>query len=237
MVKRWCSPFFIHTVTAPSPRPESAPNSFRPPVDDRSLNSYYGATTASELVASNAPATTTQPAPATAAEETPRTSPQDSGTADGAGHDSSTGSPSVNASNDSSRTNGTDSSAGSVLVYGNLEIRPDEIQVLADGRRVGLTVREFQVLCVLAQREDRVVRRADIYNQVWGGEMKHRDRSVDVFVRKVRNKLSHVAPHWSYIHTHFGVGYRFAPTPNEKDVVPGQPVEAPDLAAEPLAAS
>jgi DNA-binding response OmpR family regulator len=99
------------------------------------------------------------------------------------------------------------------LIYGNLEIRADEIQALIDGRRVGLTVREFQVLCVLAKREDRVMRRADIYGLVWGGEMKHRDRSVDVFVRKVRTKLARVAPDWAYIHTHFGVGYRFAATP------------------------
>lgn len=99
------------------------------------------------------------------------------------------------------------------LVYGNLEIRTDEIQALVDGHRVGLTVREFQVLSVLVQREDRVVRRGDIYGLVWGGEMKHRDRSVDVFVRKVRNKLAHAAPDWAYIHTHFGVGYRFAATP------------------------
>jgi DNA-binding response OmpR family regulator len=96
------------------------------------------------------------------------------------------------------------------LLLGNLEIRPDEVQALADGRRVGLTVREFQVLLALARHDDRVVRRADIYGQVWGGEMKHRDRSVDVFVRKVRDKLARAAPDWSYIHTHFGVGYRFA---------------------------
>jgi DNA-binding response OmpR family regulator len=100
-------------------------------------------------------------------------------------------------------------------VHGNLEIRPEEIQALVDGRRVGLTVREFQVLLVLAQREDRVMRRGDIYSHVWGGEMKHRDRSVDVFVRKVRTKLAHVAPGWNYIHTHFGVGYRFAAMPPE----------------------
>jgi DNA-binding response OmpR family regulator len=98
------------------------------------------------------------------------------------------------------------------LRYGNLEIRPDEIQALAEGRRVGLTVREFQVLLILAEREDRVLRRADIYSRVWGGEMKYRDRSVDVFVRKVRNKLARAAPGWTYIHTHFGVGYRFAAT-------------------------
>jgi DNA-binding response OmpR family regulator len=109
------------------------------------------------------------------------------------------------------------------LVLGNLEIRPDEVQALADGRRVGLTVREFQVLLVLALREDRVVRRADIYGRVWGGEMKHRDRSVDVFVRKVRNKLAHAAPGWAYIHTHFGVGYRFAATPPDDMPLEPQP--------------
>jgi DNA-binding response OmpR family regulator len=122
--------------------------------------------------------------------------------------------------------------AGLTLLFGNLEIRPDEIQALADGHRVGLTVREFQVLAVLAQREDRVVRRADIYSQVWGGEMKHRDRSVDVFVRKVRNKLAHVAPNWSYIHTHFGVGYRFAAIPHDKG-----PLETSVMTSEPAVAS
>jgi DNA-binding response OmpR family regulator len=103
--------------------------------------------------------------------------------------------------------------SGPVIMHGNLEIRPDEIQVLADGRRVGLTVREFQVFMILAEREDRVVRRAEIYGQVWGGEMKRRDRSVDVFVRKLRTKLARAAPDWAYIHTHFGVGYRFAAIP------------------------
>jgi len=97
--------------------------------------------------------------------------------------------------------------------YGNLELRPDEMQALVAGARVGLTVREFQVLAALAGREDRVMRRAEIYRQVWGGEMKHRDRAVDVFVRKVRTKLAEAAPSWTYIHTHFGIGYRFAPEP------------------------
>ncbi|HXA53650.1 MAG TPA: winged helix-turn-helix domain-containing protein [Solirubrobacteraceae bacterium] len=95
--------------------------------------------------------------------------------------------------------------------FSNLELRPDEMQALVGGARVGLTVREFQVLAALAAREDRVMRRAEIYRQVWGGEMKHRDRAVDVFVRKVRTKLAEAAPTWVYIHTHFGIGYRFAP--------------------------
>jgi hypothetical protein len=50
--------------------------------------------------------------------------------------------------------------------------------------------------------------------------MAHGDRSVDVFVRKVRLKLETASPDWSYIHTHFGVGYRFQP---ER---PGGPDEA-----------
>jgi DNA-binding response OmpR family regulator len=93
----------------------------------------------------------------------------------------------------------------------NLEIRPSEFQLLAEGRRVGLTVREFQTFLVLARRPDRVVTRPEIYALVWGGQMTYRDRSVDVFVRKVRRKLAGAAPGWSYIHTHFGVGYRFSP--------------------------
>lgn len=93
----------------------------------------------------------------------------------------------------------------------NLEIRPGEMQVLIDDRRAGLTVREFQMLWALVERRDRVVTREDIYAIVWGGQLPRRNRSVDVFVRKVRMKLEAIAPGWIYIHTHFGIGYRFSP--------------------------
>jgi DNA-binding response OmpR family regulator len=103
------------------------------------------------------------------------------------------------------------SEPGDVIRIANLEIRPHEFQLIADNRRVGLTVREFQTFLALAQRLDRVVTRPEIYGIVWGGKMAYRDRSVDVFVRKVRRKLAECAPGWTYIHTHFGVGYRFWP--------------------------
>ncbi len=93
----------------------------------------------------------------------------------------------------------------------HVEFRPAEFQVLVDGARAGLTVREFQLLLVLAERHDRVVQRPEVYDLVWGGQMPTRDRSVDVFVRKVRRKLATASPEWVYVHTHFGVGYRFAP--------------------------
>jgi DNA-binding response OmpR family regulator len=101
--------------------------------------------------------------------------------------------------------------ATDVLHIGNLEVRPAEYQVLADAVRVNLTVREFQTFWALAERRDRVVPRHVIYEIVWGDQMSHRNRSVDVFVRKVRGKLLIAAPEWSYIHTHFGIGYRLSP--------------------------
>src|SRR5581483_4567653 len=73
-----------------------------------------------------------------------------------------------------------------------------------------LTAREFEILQLLSQ-SDRVLRREEIYERVWGYAMAHGDRSVDVFVRKLRQKLRTASSEWSYIHTHFGVGYRFAP--------------------------
>ncbi len=93
----------------------------------------------------------------------------------------------------------------------NLEVRPAEMQVLVDNRRAGLTVREFELFFLLWQRIDAVVQRPEIYTLMWGGEMPRRNRSVDVLVRKVRAKLEQAAPDWRYVHTHFGIGYRFMP--------------------------
>jgi DNA-binding response OmpR family regulator len=105
----------------------------------------------------------------------------------------------------------TPTSAKRPKQIGNVEIRPGEFQVLIDGRRAGLTVREFELFLLLAERLDSVVQRPEIYTQMWGGEMPRRDRSVDVLIRRVRAKLERVAPEWRYIHTHFGIGYRFSP--------------------------
>jgi DNA-binding response OmpR family regulator len=99
------------------------------------------------------------------------------------------------------------------LILEHLEIRPREFQVLVSGRRTRLTVREFEIFYALVQHRDRVVRRQELYDMVWGGRMAYRDRSVDVFVRKVRRKLAEVSPEWVYIHTHFGIGYRMSIEP------------------------
>jgi DNA-binding winged helix-turn-helix (wHTH) protein len=97
------------------------------------------------------------------------------------------------------------------LVAGELEIRADQFQAFVRTTSVDLTRREFEVLQLLAQAKGKVLQREEIYQAVWGYTMAHGDRSVDVFVRKVRQKLEKVSPDWNYIHTHFGVGYRFDP--------------------------
>ena len=108
------------------------------------------------------------------------------------------------------RAGGGAQSEGPVLA-GELEIRSDQFQAFVGGETVGLTRREFELLALLASREGNVLERETIYQEVWGYAMAHGDRSVDVFVRKLRHKLEKRSPGFRYIHTHFGVGYRFAP--------------------------
>ena len=96
--------------------------------------------------------------------------------------------------------------------FGEITIRPDLYQGYVNDVSLELTAREFEILHLLSG-SDRVLRREEIYERVWGYAMAHGDRSVDVFVRKLRQKLRSGSPEWSYIHTHFGVGYRFAPEP------------------------
>jgi DNA-binding response OmpR family regulator len=93
---------------------------------------------------------------------------------------------------------------------GEVEIRSDRFQAFVDGDSLGLTRREFELIELLAAGEGRVLEREDIYSRLWGYAMVRGDRSVDVFIRKVRQKLEKASPQWRYIHTHFGIGYRFA---------------------------
>ena len=97
------------------------------------------------------------------------------------------------------------------VVAGELEIRADQFQAFVRGQSIDLTRREFEVLQLLAEANGQVLQREEIYQRVWGYAMARGDRSVDVFVRKVRQKIEKASPDWEYIHTHFGIGYRFEP--------------------------
>jgi DNA-binding winged helix-turn-helix (wHTH) protein len=104
----------------------------------------------------------------------------------------------------------------STLYAGELEIRLGEGLVLATGRALALSVREFELLGAMAMRAGTIVTRADLYAEVWGGELRPGDRSVDVYVSKLRGKLEAAMPDRRFIHTHPGFGYRFQPQPAQQ---------------------
>jgi DNA-binding response OmpR family regulator len=96
------------------------------------------------------------------------------------------------------------------LVAGEVEILSDQFQAFVGESSLDLTRREFELIELLAAADGRVLEREEIYSRLWGYTMVRGDRSVDVFVRKLRQKLEKASPRWRYIHTHFGIGYRFA---------------------------
>ena len=101
-------------------------------------------------------------------------------------------------------------SRSEVLEVGPLEILPDENLARARGRALMLSIRELRLLTELARRADRIMAREELFRLVWGREMRPGDRSVDVYVRKLRVKLQEAMPGWRFIHTHFGFGYRLS---------------------------
>ena len=104
--------------------------------------------------------------------------------------------------------------SGEVIRTGELEIRPSEFLAVAGGRALSLSLRELELLAALARREGRIVSREEIYTTVWRAPLREEDRSVDVYVHKLRSKLADALPDWRFIHTHFGFGYRFQPEPS-----------------------
>lgn len=124
-------------------------------------------------------------------------------------------------------------SSGGPVVAGEIAIRADRFQAFVADVSIDLTRREFELIELLASAEGRVLEREEIYQRVWGYAMARGDRSVDVFVRKLRQKLEKASPGWRYIHTHFGVGYRFAPEPADLPAL--ETADLPEREAAPIA--
>ena len=115
---------------------------------------------------------------------------------------------------------------------GELEIRLADGLVLAGGRALTLSVREFELLVAMARRLGRILTRVELFETVWGGELRPGDRSVDVYVSKLRGKLERAMPDRRFIHTHPGFGYRFQPQAS-RGAAAGRTTLAPDAHGEP----
>lgn len=93
---------------------------------------------------------------------------------------------------------------------GRLEIRPADHTALADGRPLPLTLKELELLTVLSHNPERVMTREELLATVWNRPYRKSDRSVDVYVGRLRAKLQRALPESTVIHTHAGIGYRFS---------------------------
>jgi DNA-binding response OmpR family regulator len=94
-----------------------------------------------------------------------------------------------------------------------LRIDPRNVQAYVDGKSAELTPTEFRLLYALALERGRVVTRDELLQKVWGRRQSHRDRTVDVFVRKLRDKIDASGARHTFIQTRYGVGYKFEPEP------------------------
>ena len=103
------------------------------------------------------------------------------------------------------------SGEGELGRVGRLDVRPEEHAALVDGRPLSLTVRELQLLITLWSNPQRILTREELYAAVWGTQPRRDDRSVDVYVSRLRAKLGEAIPGAKLIHTHNGIGYRFSP--------------------------
>ena len=104
---------------------------------------------------------------------------------------------------------------GDAIEIEELRIDPREVQAYVGGVNAELTPTEFRLLYALALDRGRVTTRDELLQKIWGRRETHRDRTVDVFVRRLRDKIDRIAPRHTFIQTRYGVGYKLEPV--EKD--------------------
>lgn len=107
---------------------------------------------------------------------------------------------------------------GEPMEIEELRIDPLEVQAYVDGQSAELTPTEFRLLYQLALDRGRVVTRDELLQKLWGRRESHRDRTVDVFVRRLREKIDRRASRHTFIQTRYGVGYRLEPVAKDAAV-------------------
>jgi DNA-binding response OmpR family regulator len=102
---------------------------------------------------------------------------------------------------------------GEPIEIEELRIDPLQVQAFVDGQSADLTPTEFRLLYTLALEPGRVATRDELLQKIWGRRETHRDRTVDVYVRRLRDKIDRRSSRHNFIHTRYGVGYRLEPEP------------------------
>jgi DNA-binding response OmpR family regulator len=100
---------------------------------------------------------------------------------------------------------------GEPLDIEELRIDPATVQAYVAGQSAELTPTEFRLLYALALEQGRVLTRDELLQKIWGRRQTRRDRTVDVFVRKLRDKIDRRTPRHAFVHTRYGVGYKLEP--------------------------
>jgi DNA-binding response OmpR family regulator len=111
-----------------------------------------------------------------------------------------------------------ESPRGEPIEIEELTIDPREVQAYVDGESAGLTPTEFRLLYQLALERGRVTTRDELLQKLWGRRESHRDRTVDVFVRRLREKIDRRASRHTFIQTRYGVGYKLEAVPKDRAV-------------------
>jgi DNA-binding response OmpR family regulator len=109
-----------------------------------------------------------------------------------------------------------ESPRGEPIAIEELVVDPREVQAFVDGESAGLTPTEFRLLYQLALEKGRVSTRDELLQKLWGRRESHRDRTVDVFVRRLREKIDSRASTHTFIQTRYGVGYKLEAVPKDR---------------------
>lgn len=109
----------------------------------------------------------------------------------------------------SSKREAKEQENSSIRMFGDMKVDIDSRRVFIDEKEVNLTVKEFDLLELLMNNPNKVYSREKLLNDVWGYEYLGDVRTVDVHVRRLREKIEKIPSEPKFIHTKWGVGYYF----------------------------
>ena len=109
----------------------------------------------------------------------------------------------------SSKREAKEQENSSIRMIGDMKVDIDSRRVFIDEKEVNLTVKEFDLLELLMNNPNKVYSREKLLNDVWGYEYLGDVRTVDVHVRRLREKIEKIPSEPKFIHTKWGVGYYF----------------------------